>query len=299
MRDANSVELEYRSFMSGILKMRGARYLPHFKSDGERALFNVHRVVLDKAILKGPGESPAKGASDILVLNSSIRARYAFWENRNLRIYFTRFYSSDRAPLWYTRNFVIDSCRMESPKSLRMCQDMTIRDSSLKGTESLWQISQFDIDDFTLESYYPFLECSHGVIKNLHMKGKYSFQHCRDILIENSELETKDAFWHSRNITVKNSVLKGEYIGWYASDLNFINCRFEGTQPFVESRRLTFVNCTFDASCDRSFEASDVTLIDTAQPDVYKPRSIIREELAENLDLDDLAYLGKEPKHLS
>lgn len=278
MRDAKVIQDEIQAFKDEILKMKGARYLPGFKSDGERELFNAHRIVLEKAILNGPGESPAKGARDILVVDSSIRARYAFWENRNLRLYSTRFYSSDRAPLWYTRDFLIDSCRMESPKSLRMCADMTIRDSSLKGTESLWQIDRFTIDGLDLESYYPFLECSHGVIKNLHMKGKYSFQHCHDITIENSELETKDAFWHSHDIVVKNSILRGEYIAWYARDLTFINCRIEGTQPFVESKGLKFINCTFDTSCDRSFEASEVTLINTPLPEVYNPKKLTVDE---------------------
>lgn len=254
----------------------GYRTLDRYSTDQERALFRLRRTILDRPVLKGPGESPLKEARDIVVVSGSIRARYALWENRNLKVFQTRFYSSDRAPLWYTRDFLLAGCWMESPKTLRMCRGMEIVDSSLKGTESLWQIDDFAIDGFRLESYYPFLECHRGKIRNLEMTGKYSFQHCSDIEIADSTLRTKDAFWHSRNITVRDSTLIGEYIGWYARDLTFINCRFSGTQPFVESRDLTFIDCTFDETCDRAFESSVITLKNTEIAlEPYKPTRII------------------------
>lgn len=253
---------------------QGYRLISRYSTSEERALFDLDSTIIDHALVKGPGESPFKKGKNLIVVDSSIRARYALWECDNLEVYLSRFYQSDRAPLWYTKNFLLDSCRMESPKSLRMCSGMTVRDSSLKGIESLWQIDSFDIDGFDLVSYYPFLECNHGKIRNLRMKGKYSFQHCSDIEIYDSELDTKDAFWHSRNIRVENSIVKGEYVGWYAEGLTFVNCRIIGTQPFVESKRLKFIDCTFDSSCDRAFEGSEVTLINTPEPDIYKTKKV-------------------------
>lgn len=246
-----------------------------YVGNGEREIFRRKSLLLQECRFKGPGESPIKECHDIVCLDSHIEARYAFWENENILVRNTFFSTTDRAPFWYTKNARIEKCHMNSPKSFRECNDISIKDSRLKGTESFWQVRSFDIDGFLFQSYYPFLECSHGKIKNLKMVGKYSFQHCHNITIEDSELDTKDAFWHSHDITVKNSHLKGEYIGWYAEDLTFINCTFEGTQPFVCSKNLTFIDCSFLKGTDRAFERTTAKGTLRCLPySIYNPRNI-------------------------
>ena len=246
-----------------------------YHGNGEREVFRQRNIVLKNCVFEGPGESPVKECHDIVSYNCHFKARYAFWECHNAHIEKCAFANTDRAPLWYVKNATLLSCRMASPKTLRECDNITIKDTSLSGIESFWQVRKFDIDNFRFKSYYPFLECCNGTIKNMDMVGKYSFQHCRNILIEESRLDTKDAFWHSHDITIKNSYLKGEYIAWYAQDLTFINCTIEGTQPFVQSRNLTFVDCTFVKNADRAFEQTTAKgTLKTLPLSIYNPKDI-------------------------
>lgn len=164
---------------------------------------------------------------------------------------------------------------MSSPKSIRECDNVVVKDCRLNGIESFWQVRRFAIDGFQFKSYYPFLECSNGTIRNLQMVGKYSFQHCHDITIEDSSLDTKDAFWHSHDIVVRNSHLKGEYIAWYAENLTFVDCVIEGTQPFVCSKNLRFENCTFLKDADRAFERTTASgTLKTLPFSIYNPKDI-------------------------
>ncbi|MFA6861691.1 MAG: DUF3737 family protein [Bacilli bacterium] len=260
--------------------------IKQYQGSSEREMFGLKNTMLSNCTFAGPGESPVKDCVKVVIDHCNVKARYAFWEGRDLFIRHCQLRSTDRAPLWYTHRFVIEDSRMFCPKGFRECSKMIIKRSLLHGTESLWQITDFEIDDLDLESYYPFLECHHGKINNLRMKGKYSFQHCSDIEIDNSTLDTKDAFWHSHNIVVKNSFIKGEYVAWYSQDLTFINCTFSGTQPFVSSTNMKFVDCTFLGDTDRAFEKSAVSGSLKRLPlSVYNPKKVILDCLDEKTDV--------------
>ncbi len=246
-----------------------------YKGTEEREIFRKHHLHIQNSLFNGPGESPIKECSDVLVTNTTFNARYAGWEDKNITFKDCHFTRLCRAPLWYTKNLILDNCLMTSPKALRECDDVTIKDTSINGIETMWQIRNFKIDNLKFQSYYPFLECVKGKINNLRMIGKYSFQHSHDIIIENSELDTKDAFWHSHDITIKNSIVKGEYLAWYSRDLTFINCKILGTQPFVGAHNIIFENCEFAPDTDRAFEDSTASgsLINLPYS-IYDPKNI-------------------------
>jgi hypothetical protein len=246
-----------------------------YTGSGEREMFRKRNTFFRHCRFDPPGESPIKDGVNIQAENCDIRARYAFWEDRHLLIDHCILRVSDRAPLWYTKDFTIRNTRMYCPKGIRESSGMKIHDSVLHGIESIWQVTDFDIDGFDFVSYYPFLECSHGKITHMTMKGKYSFQHCHDIEISDSNLDTKDAFWHSYNITVKDSIVKGEYVAWYSHDITFIRCRISGTQPFVSAKNLKFIDCTFAPDTDRAFEKSTASGTLKRLPfSIYDPKDI-------------------------
>lgn len=266
LRDAERLYPEAR------VSLDGKKILDCYRGNGERELTHLKNTVLFRNAFYDPGESPVKTCRGIVASHCTVKAKYAFWENKDLVVYKTRFYASDRAPLWYDEKASLLGCEMKSPKSLRMCRDIIIRDTSLDGIESFWQVRGFDIKGFKFRSYYPFLECDHGTIDSMEMEGKYSFQHCHDITIKNSRLKTKDAFWHASRIRVEDSLIEGEYTAWYAKDLTFVRCRFKGTQPFCESRNLRFIDCAFDSSCDRAFErCTAIGTLKSFPKDIFRP----------------------------
>ena len=251
------------------------KIIKDYSGSQERELYGTTNTMLSHCTFLGPGESPVKACNHVVCYKSRIKARYAFWENKNLVLNECLLATTDRAPLWYTHSFVIKKSRMYCPKGLRECSDMKIVDSLLHGTECLWQINRFEVDNLDLVSYYPFLECNYGKINKLKMKGKYSFQHCHDIEITNSNLDTKDAFWHSKRITIKDSFIKGEYLAWYSEDLTFINCTISGTQPFVSSKNIKFIDCTFLKDTDRAFEKSTASgSLKNLPYSLYNPKKI-------------------------
>lgn len=262
------------------------KIIDKYKGVEEREIFRKHHIHIQNSLFNGPGESPVKECTDVLVTNTTFNARYAGWEDKDITFKNCHFTRICRAPIWYTKKIILDTCILTSPKALRECDYVTIRNTSINGIETMWQIRHFDIDTLKFQSYYPFLECAHGKITNMTMIGKYSFQHCHDIIIENSNLDTKDAFWHSHDITIKNSVVKGEYLAWYSHDLTFVNCQIIGTQPFVGANRIRFEHCDFAADTDRAFEDSTASGSLIHLPcSIYDPKNI------------DFTYeKGKEPQ---
>lgn len=257
------------------LKAGYQKVIKDYIGNGERELTKTKDCFLSTSSFYDPGESPLKECEHLFIYNCKFHAKYALWEDKDIIVYKSHFYKTDRAPLWYTKSFVLDYCQMFSPKTLRECTDFTIRNTTLKGIESLWKSDKFTIDNFIFESYYPFFECSNGTISHLKMKGKYSFQYCHNLTITNSELDTKDAFWHCKDITVIDSIIKGEYTGWFASSLHFKNCTFMGTQPFVSSSNITFENCSFREDCDRAFEYTTASgSLNKLPISIYNPKDI-------------------------
>ncbi|MCR4580880.1 MAG: DUF3737 family protein [Treponema sp.] len=228
--------------------------------DQERALYGIKNAVIDNCRFDGPadGESALKEASDFEARNCYMNLRYPFWHVTNAKISNTVMTENCRAALWYDKGVEISDCKLGGIKALRECEEISLKNSTVKSPEFIWKCRNLNIENVTIEeSEYPFFEVTDAKIKNLTMKGKYSFQYGNNIEIVDSHFDTKDAFWHTKNVTVKDSIIKGEYLGWYSENLTLINCKIIGTQPFCYCKNLILENCEME-DCDLSFERSSV-----------------------------------------
>lgn len=227
--------------------------------DEERSLYHLQNAEVIECVFAGPadGESALKEARNVTVRDCRFSLRYPLWHTESFRLIHSTMDVLTRAPIWYARDGLIDSCTISGVKCLRECDRMEIRHSTIRSEEFGWRCRGLKIEDTDLESQYLFFEASDAEIRNLRMKGKYSFQYTENITICDSNLDTKDAFWHAKNVTVKNSVIKGEYLAWYSDGLTLIDCKIIGTQPLCYVKNLTLINCTMEDT-DLSFEYSDV-----------------------------------------
>lgn len=227
--------------------------------DEERSLYHLQNAEVIECVFAGPadGESALKEARNVTVRDCRFSLRYPLWHTESFRLIHSTMDELTRAPIWYARDGLIDSCMISGVKCLRECDRMEIRHSTIRSEEFGWRCRGLKIEDTDLESQYLFFEASDAEIRNLRMKGKYSFQYTENITICDSNLDTKDAFWHAKNVTVKNSVIKGEYLAWYSDGLTLIDCKIIGTQPLCYAKNLTLINCTMEDT-DLSFEYSDV-----------------------------------------
>ncbi len=227
--------------------------------DEERALYGIKDTEVSFCHFEGPadGESALKECHNITVSDCDFSLRYPFWHTENYRILRSVMNEGTRAAVWYAKDGIIDSCKINGVKCLRECDNTTIKNSNIVSPEFGWRCRGVNIFDSNITSEYFLFESSDVKINNLTMKGKYSFQYVENALIENSSFDTKDAFWHSKNMTVKNTVLKGEYLGWYSEGLTLIDCTVIGTQPLCYCKDLTLINCKMEGT-DLAFEYSDV-----------------------------------------
>ncbi|EID84368.1 hypothetical protein MSI_21530 [Treponema sp. JC4] len=228
--------------------------------DEERALYGLKNSVVKNCRFAGPedGESALKESSNIEVYDTLFDLRYPLWHITNAKISGCKLTENSRAALWYGKKVWIENCKMDGIKALRECDDIFLKDSTVKSQEFIWKCRNVSVENANIEqSEYPFFEVNGAKITNLKMMGKYSFQYCTDIEIADSDLNTKDAFWHSKNVTVCDCVIKSEYLGWYSENLTLINCRIIGTQPFCYCKNLVLENCTME-NCDLAFERSTV-----------------------------------------
>lgn len=206
------------------------------------------------------GESALKESSGIEADGCVFEGRYPFWCCSGARITDCRFTEDSRAPLWYSRDFVLENCDILAPKILREMDDVSISGCRFpKAVETLWMCRNVGIEDCSFESAdYLFFRSSGLRIKGLNLKGKYTFQYCRDVEIRDSVLDTKDAFWESENVTVYDSVVKGEYLAWYSRNLRLVRCLVSGTQPLCYAKGLVLEDCSFAPDADLAFEYSEV-----------------------------------------
>lgn len=226
--------------------------------DEERALYHTSGVV-ENCIFAGPkdGESVLKECRDVTVKNCSFSLRYPLWHTDGFALIHSKMDELTRAPIWYTKHGLIDSCEIKGIKCIRECEDIEIRNSSIVSPEFGWKSHRISFEDSTAEGEYFLFECSDVSIKNLKMRGKYSFQYIDKMTISDSDFDTKDAFWHAKNVVVTDTVLKGEYLGWYSENLTLIRCHIIGTQPLCYCKNLKLIDCIME-NCDLSFEYSDV-----------------------------------------
>ncbi len=229
------------------------------KYDEERALYNIVDTEVSNCIFAGPadGESVLKECRNILVENCSFSLRYPLWHAKKFRVINSSLDEKSRAPIWYSKNGIVQNCEINAVKCLRECKDVEFSECRIMSEEFGWRNSGIKINNCKIDSKYFLFETKNVEINNLEMSGKYSFQYMKNVEISNSKLDTKDAFWHSKNIVVKDSVLKGEYLGWFSQNLTLINCKIDGTQPLCYCKNLKLINCEM-INTDLSFEYSDV-----------------------------------------
>lgn len=228
--------------------------------DEERALYGLNGCNVTNCRFDGPadGESALKETSEITVKNSYFNLRYPFWHVTGGKILNCTLTQNCRAALWYCKGIEISSCEMNGIKAIRECEQVSLKNTTVRSPEFIWKSKNLIIEDSKIEeSEYPFFEVADSKITRLFLKGKYSFQYCENIEISDSKFETKDAFWHSKNVTVRDYVILGEYLGWYSENLRLVNCHIAGTQPFCYCKNLVLENCTME-NCDLSFERSSV-----------------------------------------
>ena len=227
--------------------------------DEERAFYGLKDAVIKNCKIDGPadGESAFKECRDIVVEDTFFNLRYPFWHVDNVKISNCTMTENCRAALWYDKDVLIDSCKMNGIKALRECEDIVLNNTDIISPEFAWRSRNIKIEQVKLQGEYPFFECKNMEINSLEMKGKYSFQYIENTTLRNCILDTKDAFWHAKNITIEDSVVKGEYLAWYAENIRFVRCKIIGTQPLCYVKGLVLEDCEMEG-CDLSFERSEV-----------------------------------------
>ncbi len=227
--------------------------------DEERALYHLQDTEVNHCTFAGEadGESVLKETRNISVQNCEFSLRYPLWHAQKYELINSKFDEKTRAPIWYSRDGIIDNCHLKGVKMLRECTNTKIMNSEINSPEFGWKCDNIELKDTNIESEYLFLDSRNLRLENVNFKGKYSFQYVENLEIDHCILETKDAFWHSKNVTVKNSIIKGEYLAWFSEGLTLIHCKIIGTQPFCYCEHLKLIDCEMEDT-DLSFEYSDV-----------------------------------------
>ncbi|MBQ8642219.1 MAG: DUF3737 family protein [Clostridia bacterium] len=228
--------------------------------DAERSLYNLTHGDVLRCTFAGPadGESVLKEARDITADQCTFSLRYPLWHARDYRVTNSVMEETCRAPLWYTFDGVLDTCRINGVKCLRECDRTRLTECTVVSPEFGWKCRGLEIERCDITSEYLFWESRDISVNRLTMHGKYSFQYTENVHIRNSNLQTKDAFWHARNVLVEDSIVAGEYLGWFSEGLTLVRCRISGTQPLCYCKNLTLIDCTMAEDADLSFEYSDV-----------------------------------------
>ncbi len=229
----------------------------HFK--GERPLFAIKHTEVRNCTFSD-GESPLKECRDVTLAGCDFLWRYPLWYCKDVHVTGGTWNQDVRAGAWYTDHILMESCRLDCPKGIRRCHDVTLRDVKISNApETLWDCSDVTLEHVTAEGNYFAMNCKNMVIRDLTLEGPYSFDGAKNVEIHNSRLISKDAFWNSENITVYDSYIKGEYLGWNAKNLTLINCTVESLQGFCYIDNLVMKNCRTE-NTDLAFEYSTVDI---------------------------------------
>ena len=225
----------------------------------ERALYGSRDLWLDRCVFEGEedGESALKESKDIRLTGCTMKLRYPFWHDVNIRLENCEMTETCRAPVWYTKNAKFADCTLHGVKALRECESVQIERSDIVSPEFGWRCADVSMADSSIEGEYMFFQSRGLNLDRIRQKGKYSFQYVENAEIRDSVLDTKDAFWHTKNVTVRNTVIRGEYLGWYSEGLTLIGCTVIGTQPLCYCRNLTLIDCRTEQA-DLAFEYSEV-----------------------------------------
>lgn len=230
--------------------------------DGERPLYESRDVELHRVTI-GEGESGLKESRGVTAVDCRFEGKYALWECEEVECKKCIFATTDRAPVWYSRNLRFEDCQIDAPKVFRELKNILVERTKISdGIEAFWHCRGGKLMDVEMHNAeYAFLHSEQFQIANLQLQGKYAFQYTRGIEIRNAVLDTKDAFWNSENVTVYDSDIKSEYLGWYALNLRLVRCRISGTQPLCYCDNLILEDCTFAPDADRALERSTYRMV--------------------------------------
>ena len=227
--------------------------------DLERSLYNLKDAIVKDCQFQGDadGESCLKETRDIEMAHCLFDLRYPLWHADTYYMHHCEMTENARAPIWYSKNGLIENCQLNGIKLLRECDLTALKNCKIDSPEFGWYCRDIKMDNCKITSPYIFLNSRNIELNNINYIGKYSFQYIENLHIKNSYLDTKDAFWHSSNILVENCTLKGEYLAWFSKNLTLVNCTIIGTQPFCYAENLKLVNCKM-IETDLAFEYSSV-----------------------------------------
>lgn len=211
--------------------------------DDERALFMSRDLRLEHCSFH-VGESPLKESRGLQLRECLFHWRYPLWYCKNVEIERCSFFADTRAGFWYTDGLKMTDTVVDSPKNLRRCDGVELRNVRFTGgDETLWACKNVKMQGCYCKGDYFAMNSENLELENFTLVGKYSFDGVKNCVIKNSHLLTKDAFWNSENVTVIDSIISSEYIGWNSKNLTLINCTVESLQGFCYIENLTLQNC--------------------------------------------------------
>ena len=224
---------------------------------GERALFNSNDLHITECVFDN-GESPLKESSNIEIDECLFRWKYPLWYCNNIKADRCTFFDMARAGIWYTKNVEVKNTVYQAPKGFRRCDNLTSENIAFThAQETLWSCNDVKIKDVTVKGDYFAMNCSNMEINNLTLDGNYSFDGVKNMTIRNSHLISKDAFWNTENVTVYDSFITGEYLGWNAKNLTLVNCVIESLQGMCYVDNLVMKDCKL-FNTNLAFEYSNV-----------------------------------------
>lgn len=224
---------------------------------GERALFNSNDLHITECVFDN-GESPLKESSNIEINECLFRWKYPLWYCNNIKADRCTFFDMARAGIWYTKNIEVKNTVYQAPKGFRRCDNLTLENIAFThAQETLWSCNDVKIKDVTVKGDYFAMNCSNMEIDNLTLDGNYSFDGVKNMTIRNSHLISKDAFWNTENVTVYDSFITGEYLGWNAKNLTLVNCVIESLQGMCYVDNLVMKDCKL-FNTNLAFEYSNV-----------------------------------------
>ncbi len=226
---------------------------------GERPLYAAHDLRLENVTIH-VGESSIKETSDIEAENCTFEGKYVFWETDRFKVHRCTFTESARSSLWYSRDVLMTSCKVDAPKMFRRMDGIKVRDTDFpNGEQYLWDCRNIDMDNVYIGNCdYAFMHSENIRLDHYRQDGNYSFQYARNVEIHNAVINSKDAFWESENVTVYDSEINGEYLAWYGKNIRLVRCHLTGEQLLCYVDGLVLEDCTFGEDANLMFEYSTV-----------------------------------------
>ncbi len=239
----------------------------------ERAIYQKRNLKIVNVIFD-KGESPMKECNNVTLEGVSFRGRYPVWYCKDINSHDIVFHDTARAGVWYTNNFKMERSMIASPKNIRRCNNVYLKDVVFTNApETLWYCSNVNLKNITVNKGTYFAMNSENIyIENLILHGQYTFDNCKNIEIHNSRLLTKDAFWNSENVTVYDSFISSEYLGWNSKNLTFINCTIQSLQGLCYVDNLIMKNCNL-TNTTFAFEFSSVNAEISCVDSILNPKS--------------------------